>query len=71
MLEALGMVVALATSFGIAAIYDFYKIPGEETNVALNFYTLALGTWVYLMLALYYGYCALERVQSGKFFWRL
>ncbi|QBR03946.1 hypothetical protein [Paraburkholderia pallida] len=64
-LEALGMVVALVTTFAIAAIYDFYKIPGEETNVVFNFYTLALSTWAYLMPALYYGYCALERAQSG------
>ncbi|MGF6855946.1 hypothetical protein [Paraburkholderia sp. CI3] len=64
MLEALGVAVALVTSLAIAGIYDFYKIPGEETNVVLNFFTLALCTWAYFMPAIYYGYCALERVQS-------
>ncbi|TDN69485.1 hypothetical protein [Paraburkholderia sp. BL10I2N1] len=66
MLEALGVAVALVTSLAIAGIYDFYKIPGEETNVVLNFYTLALCTWAYFMPAIYYGYCALERVRSGS-----
>ncbi|SFU25650.1 hypothetical protein [Paraburkholderia aspalathi] len=66
MLEALGVAVALVTSLTIAGIYDFYKIPGEETNVVLNFFTLALCTWAYFMPAVYYGYCALERARSGS-----
>jgi uncharacterized membrane protein len=66
MLEALGVVVSLVASLAIAGIYDFYKIPGEETNVVLNFFTLALCTWAYFMPAIYYGYCALERAQSGS-----
>lgn len=65
-LEALGVAVSLATSLAIAGIYDFYKIPGEETNVVLNFYTLALCTWAFLMPAIYYGYCALERTRNGR-----
>ncbi|WP_043288759.1 hypothetical protein [Paraburkholderia oxyphila] len=64
-LEALGVTVSLMASLAIAGIYDFYKIPGEETNVVLNFYTLALCTWAGFMPTIYYGYCALERVQSG------
>ncbi|RKE36471.1 hypothetical protein B0G76_2663 [Paraburkholderia sp. BL23I1N1] len=66
MLEALGVAGALVTSLTIAGIYDFYKIPGEETNVVLNFFTLALCTWAYFMPAIYYGYCALERARSGS-----
>ncbi|SAK76887.1 membrane protein [Caballeronia catudaia] len=66
MLEALGVVVSLVASLAIAGIYDFYKIPGEETNLVLNFFTLALCTWAYFMPAIYYGYCALERAQSGS-----
>ncbi len=62
--QALALLVALVTSQIIASIYDFYKIPGEETNVVFNFYTLALNTWAYLMPALYYAYCALERAQK-------
>lgn len=64
MLRALAVGVALATSLGIAAIYDFYKIPGEQTNVFFNFYTLALCTWAYFMAAIYYGYCALEQAKN-------
>lgn len=65
MFRAISMAIALFTSLAIAGIYDFYKIPGEETNVILNFYTLALCSWAYFMMAMYYGYCALERAQSG------
>lgn len=56
--------VALVTSQAIAMIYDFYKIPGEETNVVFNFYALALCSWAYLSPALYYACCALERSQK-------
>ncbi|KFX67272.1 hypothetical protein [Paraburkholderia fungorum] len=66
MLRALFAGVALVTSLGIATIYDFYKIPGEETNVFFNFYTLALCSWAYFMPAIYYGYCALERAKNGR-----
>ena len=64
-LEALGVGVSLVTSLAIAGIYDFYKIPGEETNVVFNFFTLALCTWAWFMPVIYYGYRALERAQSG------
>ncbi|QBQ98824.1 hypothetical protein [Paraburkholderia pallida] len=64
-LEALGVAVSSMASLAIAGIYDFYKIPGEETNVVLNFFTLALCTWAGFMPTIYYGYCALERVQRG------
>lgn len=65
-LRALAVGVALVTSLGIAVIYDFFKIPGEETNVFFNFYTLALCSWAYFMPAIYYGYCALERAKNGR-----
>lgn len=62
--QAMALLLALVTCQAIAGIYDFYKIPGEDTNVVLNFYTLALCTWAFLMPALYYAYCALERAQG-------
>ncbi|WP_431825216.1 hypothetical protein [Burkholderia sp. F1] len=62
--QAIAVLLALVTSQGIACIYDFYKIPGEETNVVLNFYVFALNTWAYFMPAIYYAYCALERTQK-------
>lgn len=64
-LHALTTTLALVASQAIACIYDFYKIPGEETNVVFNFYVLALLTWSYLTVALYYAYCALER-DAGR-----
>ncbi|WP_322058523.1 hypothetical protein [Paraburkholderia sp. J63] len=62
--QATALLVGLVTSQAIACIYDFYKIPGDETNVVFNFYTLALCSWAYLMAAIYYAYCALERAQN-------
>ncbi|MGY2491283.1 hypothetical protein [Cupriavidus sp. CP313] len=64
--QALALLVALVTSQIIASIYDFYKIPGEETNVVFNFFVLALNTWAYFMPASYYAYCALERAQKDE-----
>ncbi|RKT99239.1 hypothetical protein C7H84_32480 [Burkholderia sp. Nafp2/4-1b] len=63
--HALTTTIALVAAQAIACIYDFYKIPGEETNVVFNFYVLALLTWSYLTVALYYAYCALER-DTGR-----
>ncbi|MHA7685526.1 hypothetical protein [Cupriavidus sp. PET2-C1] len=64
--RAMALFLALVACQAIACIYDFYKIPGEETNVVFNFYTLALCTWAYLMPAIYYAYCALERVRKEE-----
>lgn len=48
----------------IATIYDFYTIPGDETNVVFNFYFLALVTWSVSFVAMYYAYVALGEVQE-------
>ena len=63
-LQALGMLLAALSNQIIACMYDFYKIPGDETNVFLNFYTIALFVWTYLTVQTYYGYCALERAMD-------
>lgn len=62
--QAFGMLLVAVTNQAIACIYDFYKIPGDETNVFLNFYTIALFVWTFLTVQTYYGYCALERAES-------
>ncbi|MCA8256890.1 hypothetical protein LGM89_26795 [Burkholderia sp. AU31624] len=62
--QAFAVLLALISSGSIACIYDFYKIPGEETNVVFNFFVLALNAWAYFMPAIYYAYCALERKQN-------
>lgn len=43
----------------IASIYDFYVIPGEETNVVFNFFFLALLTWSAAFVTMYYAYVVL------------
>src|SRR5262249_14768480 len=62
--QASALLFAMVLNLVIASIYDFYKIPGEETNIFLNFFTLALFTWAYLTVQVYYAYCALERTQG-------
>lgn len=57
--HAIGVIVALLAGQAIACIYDFHKIPGDEEQMI--FFTLALTTWSYILVVLYYGYCALER----------
>lgn len=59
--HAIYVILALVLSQAIANIYDFYKIPGEETNIVFNFFVLALVTWSFLLAVLYHAYCALER----------
>ena len=63
-LHAFLMAVTTVLCQTIACIYDFYKIPGDETNVVINFYTLALWTWAYMTVQIYYSYCALERAKG-------
>lgn len=65
-LQALGMMLVALTNQTIACIYDFYKIPGDETNIVLNFYTIALFVWTFLTVQTYYGYCALERAMDAS-----
>ena len=62
--QAFGMILAALSSMVIASLYDFYKIPGEDTNVIFNFFTLALFTWAYLAAQTYHAYVALERVMK-------
>jgi len=50
----------------IASIYDFYTIPGEETNVVFNFFFLALITWSASFVAMYYAYVALAEEIWGQ-----
>jgi hypothetical protein len=64
-LHALLTILVLLSSLTIAYMDDFYKIPGEETNVVLNFYFLALLTWAYMLVELYYAYRALERAKTS------
>ena len=43
----------------IAAIYDFYPIPGDDAHKTI-LYILALSTWASQMAVYYYGYRALH-----------
>lgn len=62
--QALGILAVFVTQSTIAGIYDFYKIPGEETNIIFNFFTIALFVWAFFAMQIYYGYCALERAME-------
>ena len=61
-LQAMNTILAMTAAQAIASIYDFYHIPGDDDHVI--FYSFALLTWSFLGIAMYYGYCALERVHS-------
>jgi len=54
------LLISTFASLIIATIYDFYKMPGEETNVVFNFFFLALITWSASFVAMYYAYVALD-----------
>jgi hypothetical protein len=60
------MVFAALFNQAIASIYDFYKIPHDETNIVFNFYTIALYVWAYLTVQTYYSYCALQRAMERR-----
>lgn len=62
-LHALGVAVAAVSGLAIACIYDFFPIPGDETQVL--FLTFALVTWSYMMVQLYYSYFAFERAKAA------
>ncbi|MEV6217248.1 transporter [Nocardia sp. NPDC051833] len=64
-----GAVAAVtALNVVVAAIYDFWRIPGDDANHTL-FYTLALFTWGLAMLVVYRSYTAFathnSRVGAG------
>lgn len=60
----LSLVFTTIANIVIASIYDFYKIPGEETNVVFNFFFLALMTWSSAFVAMYYAYVALYESKN-------
>ena len=55
------MVAATISLTILHTAYDFYKIPGDETNLFFNFYFVAFLVWAYGYSAMYYGYLALEQ----------
>ena len=63
-LRAMVVFLAMGCAHAIAIIYDFYKIPGDAEQ--LTFYTFAALTWGFLGVALYYGYCGLERAAQTQ-----
>ncbi|SEB17132.1 MULTISPECIES: hypothetical protein [unclassified Mycobacterium] len=50
---------ATALNVVVAAIYDFWHIPGDDANHTL-FYTVALSTWGLTMLVIYCAYTAFD-----------
>lgn len=58
--NAISVAVVTMAAAGIAGIYDFYRIPGDDQHHTV-FYILALTTWAAQMTVYYYGYRALDR----------
>ena len=44
----------------------FLRPPGDDADRTV-FYTAALSVWAFMMVELYYGYCALERATQARF----
>ncbi|MGW4534565.1 transporter [Nocardia sp. NPDC004340] len=61
--QAIGVIAATAAGFLIAAICDFYHLPGDDENHTL-FYIGALATWGFQMTMYYYAYRALHRADT-------
>ncbi|AEF38529.1 hypothetical protein [Hoyosella subflava] len=57
--HALWVGVATVMNVVIAAIYDFWSIPGDDANHTIV-YTLALFTWGLAMLVIYRAYSAFD-----------
>ena len=60
-LHAFGVALAAVSALAVASIYDFFPIPGDESKGL--FLCIALTTWSYLMIQLYYAYLAFERAK--------
>ncbi len=58
-LHALGVALAAVLGLMVACIYDFYPIPGDDSKAV--FMSIALTSWSYMMVQLYYAFFALER----------
>lgn len=58
------VVIAMLCGQSIATIYDFFTIPGDEEQII--FLILALTTWSYLVVVLYYAFYALKRTTSAR-----
>lgn len=63
--HAFAMLMVAVSNQAIASMYDFYKIPGDETNIFLNFYTIALYVWTFLTVQTWYSYRALQRAMDA------
>ena len=63
---AIHLSLAIVVSTILHTAYDFYTIPGDETNLFLNFWFIALVVWSYLFAVIYYAYDALEQTISDS-----
>ncbi|MBN3776515.1 hypothetical protein G3O06_02915 [Burkholderia sp. Ac-20345] len=60
-LHAVTTTLALVLSLVVAYVDDLYEMPGNAHGSVFGFPVLALLTWSYFAVAIYYAYCALER----------
>lgn len=61
--HALGVFLVALSGQVIATIYDYFHIPGDDSEHTL-FYIAALSTWAFMLIELYHAYCALERSEE-------
>lgn len=57
--HAVLVMVVTAMGSAIAATYDFYDVPGDDSNRTI-FYTAALTTWALQLIVYYYAYRAMD-----------
>lgn len=76
-LHAMTTALALVLSLVVAYVDDLYGLPGDAHGAVSGFPVLALLTWSYFAVAIYYAYCALERKRhvetagaAGMIRWR-
>ncbi|MDH1100418.1 hypothetical protein [Pseudomonas mosselii] len=60
-LHAFGVSVAAMLGLMVACIYDFFPIPGDDTKAV--FMSIALASWSFMMIQLYYAFFALKRAR--------
>lgn len=60
------MTIGLILITIVLTIYDFFPIPGDETNLIFNFYFIAMLTWGYGFSVFYFAYVALLRIADAR-----
>lgn len=67
--QAIWVLLATAAGSIVAAMYDFYHIPGDDEDHTI-FYIVALTTWAFMLTVYFYAYRAMhhhnERIEPDR-----